>query len=282
MSQEKIRDDSREHGAEGARHDGPRGLQGPGALEEEPAQDHPLRVLSDPPAALAPQPYDRFRREAAVATARRWLEEGLVTPDQARAIAGLIADGEPGPEVLEGLVESGVLIRSQAAAVTRGQSSNGRAPAPLRAARPRGAAEPAGEGVGLRLPRPSIDAQELGVLLAAVAFVGLVWAVLSLLTDATATPRHPAGVALLDSVRLLAAVLALVGGRRMYRGVESGKVLVLTGLVIYALAGALLGLRTLADPVVILLLLSWALLYYLTAVSRFAPSWSEPAAAAPR
>jgi hypothetical protein len=68
----------------------------------------------------------------------------------------------------------------------------------------------------------------------------------------------------------------------MYRGMQNGKVLVLTGLVIYALASVLLAVRQLADPVVGVLLLSWAVLYYVTAVSRFAPAEASPGEPAPR
>jgi hypothetical protein len=86
---------------------------------------------------------------------------------------------------------------------------------------------------------------------------------------------------MLDSLRLLAAVVGLVGARRMYRGVGNGKPLALTGLVLYALASVLLSVRRLGDPVVIALLIGFALLYYLTATSRFWPARPPRAGAGP-
>jgi hypothetical protein len=209
-------------------------------------------------------------RAGATPTTGRWLEEGLVTGAQARAIGGLIGNREPTPDVLEGLVGAGLLIRSQAAALRRAQSPNGHALVALTGGQP--ALSPSGRGggeLGVRLPRLSLDARKLGAFLAAAAFVGAVWAAVSLLSGAFGTPRHPAGVALLDSLRLLGGLLALVGGRRMYRGTQNGKLPALIGLVIYALASVLLTVRRLGDPVVVLLLLGWAVLYYLTAASRF-------------
>jgi hypothetical protein len=101
--------------------------------------------------------------------------------------------------------------------------------------------------------------------------VALAWAGTSLLMDVFGTPRRPVGVALLDSMRLLAGVLVLAGGRRMYRGVQNGKPLALIGLVLYGLASVSLAVRRLGDPGAIALILGWALLYYLTTVSRFRP-----------
>ncbi|MDQ6742434.1 MAG: hypothetical protein M3Z97_05930 [Candidatus Dormibacteraeota bacterium] len=315
MSRQKIRDERREYPRERAQPVGPGkggeghrddlGIESPAGGREEPDPVHadlpgtpppeaPAQVIAErrdeaarepqvETAAQTEEPLERSRQEAAAATARRWLEEGLVTSAQARAVGPLIGDGKPGAEVLEGLVEAGILTRSQAAAVSRAQRSNGHSPLTVAGPPPaRVVPEAAAGRLGVRLPRFAPDARKLGVLLAAVAFVGLVWAVFSLLTDALATPRHPAGVALLDSMRLLTSVLTLVGGRRMYRGMQNGKVLVLTGLVIYALASVLLAARQLADPVVVVLLLSWAVLYYVTAVSRFGPAPASPGEPAPR
>jgi hypothetical protein len=220
-------------------------------------------------------------KEAAAATARRWFEAGLVTSAQARAISRMIRDGEPGPEALAGLIEAGVITRSQAAAVRR-QHSNGHGPVPAARAGPaRDVPAVAGGELGLRPHRLSLDARKVGVFLAAIALLGLAWAGLSLLMDVTGTPRRPVGVALLDSVRLLAGVLALVGGRGMYRGVQNGKPLALIGLVLYGLASVLLAVRRLGDPVAIALMLGWALLYYLTTVSRFRPVQQAPSAPGP-
>jgi hypothetical protein len=90
--------------------------------------------------------------------------------------------------------------------------------------------------------------------------------------DAFGTPRRPLAAWLLDAVRVLAGVLALTGGRRMYRGADNGKPLVLIGLVLYGLAGVLLSVRRLADPVSILLVLAWGAVYYVTATSRSRPA----------
>jgi hypothetical protein len=211
-------------------------------------------------------------QRAVEATARRWFVDGLVTAPQARAISQMIGVGEPGAEDLEGLVEAGVITRSQSAAIRRRQHPNGLRRVPTTASRavpevPEAAARQPDVG----RPRLSLDGRKLGVFLAAIALVGLVWAGAALLMDVLVTPRRPAPVALLDSMRLLAGVLALFGGRRMYRGVPNGKPLALIGLVLYGLATVLLAVRRLGDPVAIALMLGWALLYYLTTVSRFRP-----------
>ena len=256
-----------------------------GALTEEPtgepAAGNAPELIGESTAVPAEEP-SQEQRQAAEAAARRWFEQGLITPAQARALAHLIRDGDPSPEVLDRLVGSGILTHSQAAAIRRTQRSNGHSLVPVAGGRPAGSgAEQRYGRLGVRLARPSPDARKLGVFLAGIAFAGLVWAGVAFLTAALGTPRHPAGVALLDALRLLASVLALVGGRRMYRGMQSGKTLVMVGLVIYALASVLLAVRRLADPIVILFLLSWALLYYLTAVSRFGPAQFSPAAPGP-
>jgi hypothetical protein len=243
---------------------------------EEPTPAPPDAVVlsappGEPPAEASGAPREQSRR-AAEATARRWFQDGLVTAPQARAISQVIGEGEPGPEALDRLVEAGIITRSQAAAVRRRQHPNGLRPAPVARSSARSDAPGvAGREPGGRPSRFSIDARKLGVFLAAIALVGLAWAGISLVIDVVGTPRRPVGVALLDSTRLLAGVLALVGGRRMYRGVQNGKPLALIGLVIYGLASALLAVRRLGDPVVIALILGWALLYYLTTVSRLRP-----------
>jgi len=192
----------------------------------------------------------------------------------------MIGEGEPGPEALDRLVEAGVITPSQAAAVRRRQHPNGLRAAPVARSRTRPDAPAlSGRELGIRPSRFSIDARKVGVFLAGIALVGLAWAGTSLVVDVFGTPRRPVGVSLLDSTRLLAGVLALVGGRRMYRGVQNGKPLALIGLVIYGLASALLAVRRLGDPVVIALMLGWALVYYLTTVSRFRPA--PPARPAP-
>jgi hypothetical protein len=253
---------------------------------EEPTPAPPDGVVlsappREPPAEASGAPSEQSRR-AAEATARRWFQDGLVTAPQARAISQLIGEGEPGPEALDRLVEAGIITRSQAAAVRRRQHPNGLRPEPLAASsrpRPDAPAVAKAAELGIRTPRLSIDGRKLGAFLAAIALVGLAWAGVSLVMDVIGTPRRPVGVALLDSMRLLAGVLALVGGRRMYRGVQNGKPLALIGLVIYGLASALLAVRRLGDPVVIALILGWALLYYLTTVSRLRPI--SPAHTAP-
>jgi hypothetical protein len=248
----------------------------PERQSEEPAPAPPQGLASAraeaPPAQGSGVRGEELRRAAAEATARRWFQDGLVTAPQARAISQMIGEGEPGPEDLDRLVETGVITPSQAAAVRRRQHPNGLRPLPVARSRPSADAPAlAGRELRVRPSRFSIDARKLGVLLAAIALVGLAWAGISLAIDVFGTPRRPVGLALLDSTRLLAGVLALVGGRRMYRGVQNGKPLALIGLVIYGLASALLAVRRLGDPVVIALMLGWALLYYLTTVSRFRP-----------
>jgi hypothetical protein len=247
----------------------------PPSPEEEPAPA-PAEAAVSERAEAQPAEASVIRgeesRRAAEATARRWFHDGLVTVPQARAISQMIGEGEPGPEELEALAEAGVITRSQAAAIRRRQHPNGLRPVP--AARSRAALEvpaAARRGPGVRPPRLSLDARKLGVLLAGIALVGLVWAAASLFMDVFVTPRRPVGVGLLDSLRVLAGVLALFGGRRMYRGVPNGKPLALIGLVLYGLASVLLAVRRLGDPVAIALMLGWAVLYYLTTVSRFRP-----------
>jgi hypothetical protein len=201
-------------------------------------------------------------------SASRWVREGLVTSAQGRAIERLLGPGNPGPGALEELVKAGLITRSQATAVQRAERADGHGPALSRALAPAlGNAEPA----GVRLPRIAADARKLGGFLAAIAFLGLVWALVALMIDAFGSPRRPLAAGLLDAVRVLAGVLALIGGRRMYRGADNGKPLVLIGLVLYGLASALLSVRRLADPVSILLALAWGTAYYVTATSRSRP-----------
>jgi hypothetical protein len=230
----------------------------------------------DPPAANPfPDPPQEEEGVEAGGT-RRWVREGLVTSVQATAIERLLGPGDPDAAALERLVDAGVITRSQAAAVERAQRVDGRRP-PFGGSVTPGPPTPElnrqPPGVRIpRLPRIAVDARKLGVLVATLAFAGLVWAVLALLIDVFGTPRRPVGAALLDAVRVLAGLLVLVGGRRMYRGADNGKPLTLIGLVLYGLASALLSVRRLAEPSSILLALAWAVLYYVTATSRSRPA----------
>jgi hypothetical protein len=204
--------------------------------------------------------------------AGRWVREGLVSSVQGGAIERLLGPGNPDPGALEGLVDAGVIIRSQATAIQRAERAGGHGPAMSRSLPPAsGHAEPAGTPLGVRLPRIALDARKLGAFLAAIAFLGLVWALAAVIIDAFGTPRRPLGAGFLDAVRVLAGALALIGGRRMYRGADNGKPLLLIGLVLYGVASVLLSVRRLADPVSILLALAWGVAYYVTATSRSRP-----------
>jgi hypothetical protein len=206
----------------------------------------------------------------------RWLRAGLVTWDQARVIERELGPGEPEPAALQGLVDAGVITSSQAAAIRRAQLDGRRGDV-----RSRGATEPsaaaARQGVRSRfeLPRLSLDAGRLGVVLAALAFAVLVWGLAGLVSDLVAAPRKPVVMERVDGMRLLASVLVLIGGRRMYREAQDGKQLILIGLLLYALVTLAAGFRRLADPSVMAVLASCALLYVLTLLSRF--GWPRPA-----
>src|SRR2546425_3052715 len=97
MSRQKSRDERQEHPREGARTEGPR-KRGVERREDPPEESH-----EGPP----------------MAAPHRWVEAGLVTSAQARAIERLIGVGEPPPEALAGLVDAGILTRSQAGAGAR-------------------------------------------------------------------------------------------------------------------------------------------------------------------
>jgi hypothetical protein len=232
--------------------------------------------------AAPEEPVDA-RPQPAAGPSRRWLAEGLVTVAQARAIERMLEPGEPGPVALERLVEAGVITRSQAGAVQRTQAGNGHALVPVTGRRPAlAAAETTGSEHAVRAPRLSLDANRLGVFLASVGFAGALWAVITILAALLSTPRKPLGVDVAGALQLLGAVLVLVGGRRMFRGVQNGKPMALIGLLIFALASLLLFARRLGDPVVLGLLLAWGLLYYLTMLSRFRPTREPEPAPAPR
>jgi hypothetical protein len=70
-------------------------------------------------------------------------------------------------------------------------------------------------------------------------------------------------------MRLLASVLGLIGGRRMYRGAQDGKPMALMGVLLYAAVTLAAGFRRLSDPWVAIQLASCAALYTLTVFSRF-------------
>jgi hypothetical protein len=200
----------------------------------------------------------------------RWLRAGLVTLDQARVIERQLGSGEQDPAALQGLVAVGVITPSQAAAVGRFQLNGTRGGLTSGGAGQRSEAI-AVRGVRLHRPSPpslSLDSGKLGVVLAAFAFTGLLWALGGLASDLVATPRKPLGAELAGGIRLLASILGLIGGRRLYRGAENGKPLMVTGLLLYALVTLATGFRRLADPSVITILASCAVLFVLTLLSR--------------
>jgi hypothetical protein len=203
----------------------------------------------------------------------RWLRAGLVTLDQARVIERELGPGEPDPAALQGLVADGVITASQAAAVGRVELDGKRGGLTTGEGAQRSAATALQRGGPRRPSSPPLplDAGKLGVALAAFAFAGLLWALAGLASDLVATPPKPLGAELVDGVRVLASVLALIGGRRVYRGAQHGKPLVMTGLPLYALVTLAAGSRRLADPWVVALLASCGVLCVLTLLSRFAP-----------
>jgi hypothetical protein len=208
---------------------------------------------------------------------RRRFAAGVVTQVQARVLARLLGADEPDAIALGPLVEAGVITPSQAAVLAggrsglngKGRSSNGNAHRPGAAGAPRSWSR-----VDFS-PRLSVSAERLGLVLSAVAFAALVWGGVALATDLLVSPRRPLGTELVDAIRVAASLLALIGGRRMYRGAEHGKPLVLTGLALFALMTAAASLRRLADAATVAVLLSCLVLYYLAAISRLKSSRSE-------
>jgi hypothetical protein len=158
---------------------------------------------------------------------------------------------------LERLVEAGVVTHSQASALGRAQG--------LAVAE---AGDAPGGGTAPGLPRVSLDARPLGLFLAVFGLVALVWSAATLFGDLFGVRQTIPGAGLLDAVRAVACLLLVVGGRRLWRGLLSGKPVVLIGLVLFGLSTLLLALRQLAHPVTILLVLAWTVLYYLAAASR--------------
>jgi hypothetical protein len=189
----------------------------------------------------------------------------------------LLGAAEPDRDALAPLVEAGVITPSQAAAVAgRRPGLNGERGFLGDRAQRRGSAGsirvwPRG-GVG---PRLSLRAEHLGLVLSALAFAALLWAGVALATDLLVSPRKPLGTELVDVIRVAASLVALIGGRRMYRGAEQGKPLVLTGLALFALMTATSSLRRLADPPTVGVLASSVVLYYLAATSKIKPTRSE-------
>jgi hypothetical protein len=272
---------------EGAEAPGPGLLQGgetPAINEAVPeAEPEAAPEIHRGPAPEAQQERAEPRQEPAIAPPRLWLEEGLVTVAQARAIEGMLEPGEPGPGTLGRLVEAGVITRSQAGAVQRMQLGNGHALVPVTGRQSAAVGpEPDGRPAGVRVPRLSLDARKLGVFLAGIASLGVLWAVISILAGVIGAPRRSLGVDLAEALGVLGSALVLVGGRRMYRRVQNGKPMALIGLVIYLLASLLLLARRLGDPVVLGLLVAWAVLYYLTTLSRFRPLQKPDTAPGPR
>ena len=198
----------------------------------------------------------------------RWLRAGLVTLDQARVIERRLGPGEPDPAALQGLVEVGVVTPSQVGAFRRlrlnGMGGGLRTAESARVADRQGLRSP-----GRAISRLSPDAGRLGVVLAALAFAGLAWALAGLASDLVAAQRRPVGLELVDGMRLLASVLGLIGGRRMYRGAQDGKPMALMGVLLYAAVTLAAGFRRLSDPWVATQLASCAALYTLTVFSRF-------------
>jgi hypothetical protein len=208
---------------------------------------------------------------------RRRFAAGVVTQVQARVMARLLGAAEPDRDALAPLVEAGVITPSQAAAVAGGRAGlNGEGrPSSGSAHRPASARSTrAWSRVDVR-PRLSLSAERLGLVLSALAFAGLVWSGVALATDLLVSPRKPLGIELVDAIRVAASLLALIGGRRMYRGAEHGKPLVLTGLALFALMTAATSLRRLADPATVAVLLSCVVLYYLAATSKLKSARSE-------
>ena len=207
---------------------------------------------------------------------RRRFAAGVVTQVQARVVARLLGADEPDAIALAPLVEAGVITPSQAAVLAggraglngEGRSSGGNA------YRPGAAGSTRAWSIDFR-PRLSVSAERLGLVLSAVAFAALVWGGVALATDLLVSPRKPLGTELVDAIRVAASLLALIGGRRMYRGAEHGKPLVLTGLALFALMTAAASLRRLADPATVAVLLSCVVLYYLAATSRLKSSRHE-------
>jgi hypothetical protein len=117
----------------------------------------------------------------------------------------------------------------------------------------------------------SIDADRIGLVVTTIASVSLAWAAVTMVPDLLQAPRKPLAAEVPQCLRILALLLALIGGRRMFRGAQQGKPLVLAALVLYAIITAAVSLRRLADPGVIALLASCAALYYATATSRLRP-----------
>jgi hypothetical protein len=198
----------------------------------------------------------------------RWLRAGLVTLDQARVVERRLGPSEPDHSALQGLVEVGVLTPSQVA-VLRRLRLNGAGGGP-RTAESSHVADRQGAGPrGRATSRLSLDAGRLGVVLAALAFAGLAWALAGLASDLVAPQRQQVGLELADGMRLLASVLGLIGGRRMYRGSQDGKPMALMGILLYAAVTLAAGFRKLSDPWVVAQLASCAALYALTVSSRF-------------
>jgi uncharacterized membrane protein len=207
---------------------------------------------------------------------RRRFASGVVTQVQARVMARLLAADEPDAIALAPLVEAGVITPSQAAVLAGGRAGlngDGRSSGG-KAYRPRSAGSTRAWSRGDFRPRLSVSAERLGVVLSAVAFAALIWGGVALATDLLVSPRKPLGTELVDAIRVAASLLVLIGGRRMYRGAEHGKPLVLTGLALFALMTAAANLRRLADPATVAVLLSCVVFYYLAATSRFKSSRS--------
>lgn len=200
----------------------------------------------------------------------RWVQAGLVTLDQARVIELRLGPREPDHAALSSLVEIGVLTPSQVGAVRR-LPVDGRGGAPWATGAPESSRLLERQGVGSRglASRLSLDAGRLGVVVTVLAFACLVWALAGLASDLVATQRRPVGLELADGARLLASVLGLIGGRRMFRGAQSGKPLTMMGLLLYAAVTLAAGFRRLSDPWVVTQLASCAVLYTLSLFGRF-------------
>jgi hypothetical protein len=192
-------------------------------------------------------------------------------------MARLLGVAEPDPDALAPLVEAVVITPSQAAAVAGGRTGlNGERKFLGRSAQRSGSAGSIRVWPqGAAGPRLSLSAERLGLVLSALAFAALLWAGVALATDLLVSPRKPLGTELVDAIRVAASLLALIGGRRMYRGAEHGKPLVLTGLVLFALMTAASSLRRLADPPTVGVLASCVVLYYLAATSKIKSTRSE-------
>ena len=249
----------------------------PQAARQEPRQDRGAELRQDPdPEAVLSSAADIepdagrdlivSSGEGAAAVvetdeslATRWVRQGLLTPVQARALERVVDSGPLDQAALERVVEAGLVTPSQATALRRSQAVE--APA----------AEVSAERLP-SLPRLSLDARPLGLLLAGLGVLALLWSAVALFGELFGSGRHAPATELLDAVRLVACLLVTIGGRRMWRGLESGKPVVLIGLVLFGLSALLLGLRQLAHPVAMLLLvLAWTVLYYVTAASRLRP-----------